>query len=310
MKSTILTLIRLVQVLLILVVTRPLAAADPTFAGRVVDLPTERRILISLGKGDPTLESSVSPLSDGVTIVRLPKPLTLHRFRAVLVDGAGRPSRAGVDWSLHLSVTGNRSEGSRHQPMEEPLVRLTAADPELRIPRPYGIRVAESDSLLIVVSLRTAEDRDGISLLLLADYDVPANSVARLPAIVLPSREVPRSELVIVKSDTSRATGAPAAWTWHPTVDGRLLAISGHQLACADELVLEEMGSGAVLWRLRLASPVPSLATGQQSEIIRPGVAVKAGRTYRLRAAFAGAGAPCGAGVPTAVVFPVVPPTA
>ena len=93
-------------------------------------------------------------------------------------------------------------------------------------------------------------------------------------------------------------------WSLRPTVAGRLVAISGRAFACAQEVVLEDVRTGRVLWRTRPFAPGSGGTADQRSEVIRPGVSVEADRTYELRATYATSSDDCGKGAPLAMLFP------
>jgi hypothetical protein len=258
-----------------------LAAADLPKLGELVDRPAERSLVVALNTGDSLSGLPVGQFGERSVVVRVPRTVVLHRFRVELLDAAGTPIASPASWGLSLfSVTSGEFE---------PVARLTTSNADVRLPRPYGVRITSNDSLMVVASLAGADAPEGSYLQLTLEYEATETAISRL---------------AVTSQSTTEAPDASSAWTWVPAEKGRLVAISGRALACADELVLEDATTGAVLWRTRTASPVPSIVSTQQSEVIRPGVVLEAGRVYRLRAAYADAAAACGSGTPVAITFP------
>ena len=265
-------------------------SATPSAPARLLDLPAERRIELLVGAADAGFG----------TVIAMPRAVTLHRFRAEFVDAAGRPTRTLVQWSLALMTVAPEVSVVLEAADAEPMARLSADHPELRMPRPFGVRLAASDSLRVIATVQAEDLPAGSYLRLTLEYESEYAARTRLPVRAL----APRAQGDEQRGLTEQSTSATRAWDWRTDVGGRLVAISGPALACADALMLEDAVTGAVLWRTRLAAPVPTVVSGQRSEVIRPGVVVERGRLYRLRAEYRDASElPCGTGTPTAMLI-------
>ncbi len=222
----------------------------------------------------------------GTVVYRLPGAGTLHRVRVELYDATnpGLPRRA--DWRVQIFHVTRGASAT----VVAPMAQLSAADPDLQLPRPFGVRFDADDSLLIVATLAADDSARGVLLQVSFEYESKERSVSRLPVLSLSSQRTEGS--------------SSGRWSLRPAVAGRLVAISGRLLACAEEIVLEDTASGRVIWRTRVAEPFTGRDADQRSEVVRPGVAVEAGRTYELRAVRSGAEKGCGEGAPHAMMVP------
>lgn len=227
--------------------------------------------LTLLGLAAATVSAQrVELLLEGVeprATVRLAHEAIVHGLRVELIDAGGEVT-SDVAWSAALvSIDATGATGI--------VSRFNGTSPELQIPRPYGLRLAADDSLTIVGTLAAAEIARGMRLRLVVDYELPAVRTSRLPVTPL------ATHAANVSADSEES------WTWQPAVDGRLVAISGRELAGAESLVLEDAATGAVLWHTRAERPHVDRAASSQGELVRPGVTLEGGRAYRLRAVFA-----------------------
>jgi len=267
----------LTPVLAVATVLSPMTATAKTGNAdvRLVDVAAESRFVISIGAVDGVAQRSVS--------LRIPITATLHRFRVELLNAAGQPIGLGAPWGITIFSATPLAESH-----EEPaaMARLSNGSDDLRLPRPYGVRLAEGDSISIVAALPTTED-GGAMIRITIDYE--SEPATRLPAVAIAAVE----------------TAANGTWTWRPDCDGRLVAIAGRQLRGVKELVLEDVTTGRVVWHTRVQLLVPGVE-GQQTEVVRPGVSIRGGRTYQLRAAYpvANPAQAIGSDTPIALVFP------
>jgi hypothetical protein len=211
----------------------------------------------------------------------LPVPVTGMIFRVAsdLMDGAGRTFGSDVSWGMTLFTMKPDAQSWMLPPAT---ARLSNGSPEVMIERPYGQLIVAGDSMLIVAALPT-EGAPGAVLRITMDYEaVPSSRVA---AVMIAPEE----------------TVASGSWTWRPEVSGKLVMITGRQLAAARTLVLENATTGEVIWD---SGPKPSY--GQSDDLVRPVATVQAGGLYRLRAIYDSA-APDqvhGGDTPLAIVFP------
>lgn len=193
--------------------------------------------------------------------IHLPHAAVVHRFVGELIDAAGRRIDGPVDWTITVGSGGAA------------IARLSNQHRDLQIPRPYGVRVEAGDSLVVMAELPS--QLEGATLRVRVEYEEPAATRTRLPvrsrvAAALESRRIRGEEV------------REATWSWVAQDGGRLVAITGRQLVGAEEVILEDAERGTVVWRMR-APPRLAGDVRQVQETLRPGVALEAGRTYRLR---------------------------
>jgi len=246
----------------------------------------ERRIVIALDQSDSNW--AAQGVSQRRMSLRMAHAAIVHRLRVELVDAQGEVVTAGASWDVTIwsAAFGGGA-----------MATLSEAHPELRVPRPYGLRLEAEDSLTVEMDVR-ALGGAGSSLRAVIDYELPEAGSSRLPVLALTSS---RAVLNAVAANTEDA------WTWQPVVQGRLVAVSSEALARADEIVLEDVQTGAVLWRTRTQRPVSGAAGHQRQEQIRPGITLEEGREYRLRTIYAANQAPSAserALAPLAVMMP------
>lgn len=250
-----------------------IAAFAPMFfapAGAQQPGGEEHRIVIALDRSDSNW------VPDGMSqrrmSLRMAHAAIVHRLRVDLVDAQGEVITSGADWDVTVFSAA----------LGGVMATLNQAHPELRVPRPYGLRLDATDSLTVEMDVRAFGAGD-VSLRAVIDYELPDFTASRLPVLALTSS---RAVLNATTED---------AWTWQPTVQGRLVAVSSEAVARADEIVLEDVETGAVLWRTRTQRPLSAAAGYQRQEQIRPGITLEEGRSYRLRTIYAANEAPSAA---------------
>lgn len=249
------------QLMLAAVTPLFVATADAQQAGG-----EERRIVIALDQSDTNW--AAQGVSQRRMTLRMAHAAIVHRLRVDLVDAQGEVVTEGATWEVTIwsSAVGGGA-----------MANLNEAHPELRVPRPYGLRVDASDSLTVEMDVR-ALGGAGSTLRAVIDYELPEAGASRLPVLALTSSRAVMNPAAATTED---------AWTWQPTVQGRLVAVSSEALARADEIVLEDAETGTVLWRTRTQRPVSGAAGFQGQEQIRPGITLEEGRAYRLRTIYA-----------------------
>lgn len=229
-------------------------------APRVRYEPVERRIELQIGNADAARVLAVAP----------PHQVTLHRIRVEYRDAAGRAAWTNARWTVELATLESQAEDGVHTPM----VRLDRDHPQLRLPRPFGVRVAASDSLRVIATIHGEELPEGVHLFVAFEYE--SDDVARTR---VPARAIAPEGFDVEPSEV----GAGRTWAIPAELSGRLVAVAGPSMACADAIVLEDAESDAVLWRMRASAPVPTVVSTQRSEVVRPGVVLERGRRYRIR---------------------------
>ncbi len=225
----------------------------------------ERRVVFTLDQADSnwvTLGSSQRRLS-----LKMSHAAIVHRLRVDLVDAQGEVMAEGASWQVSIWSSAQVSAV---------MATLDEAHPELRIPRPYGLRLNADDSLTVDVDVR-ALGAAGSTLRAVIDYELPDAAASRLPVLALTSS----------RATPNLGAATEDAWTWQPAVGGRLVAVSGTALAQADEIVLEDVATGAVLWRTRTQRSLSAVVAASGSEQIRPGITLAEGREYRIRTIYA-----------------------
>lgn len=212
------------------------------------------------------------------TTIRLPRAAIVHHFAGDLVDANGKAVAGPVEWTV--TVGSGRFSA---------IVHLTRARAALNVPRPFGYRLDQDDSLVVsAVVGGHAEARVRISV----GYETGEAAASRI-AVRAVSARADQRDTDEVASESSAVT-----WVWTADAPGRLVAISAPQLAGAAAIVLEDAVTGEVIWRVNGPSRFASLAT-QLRDTQLPGIAIVSGRAYRLRVER-------GAGESTTIVAPII----
>jgi hypothetical protein len=221
------------------------AAAEP--AVRVVDRPQEQRVEVMVGIATHTAGGRYAV----AVAAGLPNGAVMHGFSAALTGADG--GSVAAPWRIEL-------RGSRGAAV---LVQLGAAQPELALPRPFGVLLAVGDSLVIAMHELPAVD----SLLLRIDIAYENGAAGRLTTEPLQARTV---------HDASDAR----SWELRPEVSGRIVVLAGLDIAAAREIVLLDVDADVVLWRLHATER--GLDFVSHGTVVRPSVPLQAGRTYRV----------------------------
>jgi hypothetical protein len=258
-----------------------LAALLATVLPAQPQAPVETATVVEHSEGRMVVSVGVA---EGRFTVRLAHDAIIHGVRFELATVAGEPL-FDLPWEATLAAsTVIGTDGT--------MALLDDGRPELRVPRPYGLRFGAADSMTISHRMKAETGAEGAILRLTIEYERPAVRVSRLPVVALALRAPSGNDAV----DT---------WTWQPDVDGRLVAISGRELVGAESIVLEDATTGAVLWHTEAQRTGAGDAhASAQGELIRPSITLQQGRSYRLRALFSGARPPRGASAPLAVLVP------
>jgi hypothetical protein len=221
---------------------------------RITDYPADRRMVFTLDAGSGT---------ELVASGRLPSGGMLHRFRIELLGAAA----ADVELRWNVALEGWFAD------LPTTVVRLRPALQTVELPKPLGVRVAAGDSIRVYLHIGTAVDQP-VRFLVTIDYEPLDGPLSRLGVVPV--------QLHAARHDDAGALEATArVWEWTAPIGGRLLALAGLPATAAGDLVLEDIDSGRIVWRgvLPAASREP-FAGG--AEVIRVGVTIDAGRSYRL----------------------------
>jgi hypothetical protein len=257
---------------------------------RLVDSVVARQIVVTIDPRDRTASDSMVVRVGG----RMSRAVTAYRFR---VETPG-PVVANAAWKVTLY-----SGASRAEPMSL-LVGLSADAPDIQLPRPYGVQLDAYDSLVVVATMRDGDMRALPALRITVDYESADEPARRIGVVSLPASQLTAARVGELVAGNDKVV---RAWTWMPAIGGRMVAITGRQLAGAEEVVLEDEATGEVLWSMRAETIRDGATIGSQRDVIRPSVALRAGRTYRLAARFAmaiAAGSNAGREAPMAVMLP------
>ena len=215
----------------------------------------QRRIEIAIGARE---EGPMAPVLRGVGSlaagVRVPTTALLYRFR-VQVRVPAEAAAARPDWEMTI-----RSSAGV-------LVTLTSDAADVSLPRPLGYLVTASESLHVVA--RIAPSDAAPELRLVIEFEPMQRAPSRLG--VLPMQEVRHD------GPSAAGSGTARTWTWIAAANGRLLALAGAALGPAHDLVLEDVTTGVLVWR----TTIRQRASGA-TPVVRLGIAVQAGRIYRL----------------------------
>lgn len=230
--------------------------------------------------------------------LRLARPAILYRFRVTGVEGGDHSAHHDHRWVATIRIApagGDRS-------LVAPRLHLTSDRREFTLPAPLGLLVDAGDEIVFEVA-QASGAHDNERLQLSVDGEPVVGSATRLgviPTTVSPS--------LATSSPEPTAGRGEMSWEWSPVVDGRILAISGHALAGAQKLVLEDAASGERLWERSTPASGTYGARRAPGDVIRLGTAVHAGRVYRLRVTMrdrATDGADAAAGAIVAMMLPV-----
>lgn len=236
-------------------------APDP-----VVDLPHERRMLVSAGSfalEAAVRERAASAVAGGI----VPRSLMLHRFTAELVDPAGRSlSLAGRRWGATLHLT-RQSTG-----MPILLVQLGTESHRMVLPKLLAYRIDAGDTLELRVVMLDAPDTVGIHMRVWIDYEALDGPVSRWAV-------VPAGLELNDVSDTE------CSWEWTAGGTGRVLALAGLPLHGATELIVRNAATGAVVWRMSVP-PTDAAAFARPASFVRLGIHTVEGETYRLTVSY------------------------
>ncbi|HET6681937.1 MAG TPA: hypothetical protein VFG84_12105 [Gemmatimonadaceae bacterium] len=212
--------------------------------------------------------------------------LMAYRFR---VDGpwpgAADGDPADTPGNLIVLVDGD--------PMSRAL-RLSSGSRDVTFPRPLGVRIRAGDSIRVAISFPEGQTRE-VAMRLSIDHDPVDRPASRIAVVAVAARSSVR---------TSSAT----TWEWTEESDGRLLAVSGVPVQHVRLVSLIDLESGATLWSSTRGGD-NARAPGAAGAVLRLGVPLVAGRTYRLTATYADGAveSPVGHGV-VAMVLPVDDP--
>lgn len=261
-------------------------------ATRLVDEPAQHRLVVVL---DPTDE-----MADVTIGGRIAHAAMLNRFRVDVMDSAGLSIVADGQWDVTLFAEA-AVDGAR--PVMESMIQLGARTRDISVPKPFGYRLGEMDSLHIVARFHQTTSSQKLHLRLIIDYSPLGRADSRLAVRSLHSS---------APSDTANESvvdgnAADRSWEWQPAANGEIEAIAGLPTAGLTGFVLQDVATGKVLWRLRPAGHESRTGAAQPGQAIRLCVAVEAGRVYRLTASYTGAAAatiPSGSGAALAMVLP------
>lgn len=211
--------------------------------------------------------------SSVVRTLRLTRPAMLYRFKVTRIDGGESSAHHDHRWAATIRIA---PAGGDRSPVA-PRLHLSSDRREFTLPAPLGLLVDAGDEIVFEVA-QASGAHDDERLQLSVDGEPVVGSSTRLaviPTTVSPSEEMSSKEPTAGRGESS--------WEWSPAVDGRILAIAGNALAGARHLVLEDAASGERLWERSAPASSAYGARGAPGDVIRLGIAVHAGRAYRLR---------------------------
>jgi hypothetical protein len=228
------------------------SAASPAEAAlnaevRITSRPGERQVAIAVVLQPGTAEHTVT----------LPRGIMIHRISAELRAPDGQSAQA--QWSASVSA----SRGG----LRTSLGRLGTARHAVDLPRLLGVELHAGDTITIRVEL--AADADVVELGMVLHHEPVGQHGSRMAVLPLQAQPDAASE--------------GTAWLWTQQLDGRLMALSGLDIVGAGELRLQDVETGAVVWR-ETVQPRNGQAFAGAADAVRAGVLLQAGRTYRLSA--------------------------
>lgn len=195
-----------------------------------------------------------------------------YRFRATLMGSS--PARGR--WNVRVTDHGRDRE----------VVRLGDGSDDILLSRPWGVRLNGGDTLIVEFERLDASVRPD-SVVVLIEYEAVGGERSRVG--VLPATAARAAD----DSSASALT-----WTWTTPAHGRLVAIQGLDNRNVVHVAVADAGTNEPLFSRALASDALAGA-------VRLGVAVRAGRTYRVTVTQE-AGAPA---VPVAQLVMLLVPT-
>jgi len=231
------------------------AATEVKTKHMLVDQQAERRVIVTMSPTDAELMVFSEPIG---------RDVMAYRFRLEAVDQFGLARELPSDGGLAIRV--GTARGQTH-------VELNGRSRDFTMPRPFGIQLGANDSLVVALAWAPAEAGD-VTFRISIDYE-PVG------------RERTRLSVTSVRSGAAVETDARTRfWEWRPTQDGRVLAMTGVELAGVEAIQLVDVETGAILWDASrggqaVGGAVPAGAA------VRLGVSVRADRRYRLVVTFA-----------------------
>jgi len=148
------------------------------------------------------------------------------------------------------------------------VTELDAKASTLSLPRPLGLRMRAGDTLQLIGSIRPVNGASGMRVRLTLDLD------SREELGLVPVSLIRLPDAAAVSTDSAVTT-----WLWTSDVSGRALAMTGRAIELAQEIVLVDEQSGAIVWRELRASRHPGFVS---NNAIRVGARLVRDRAYRL----------------------------
>lgn len=237
-------------------------------AAQLVDLRAENRLQVFV-RAD---SASAQVVED-----RVGRDLLAFHFRLEAVDAEGNLQPVPAATRLVLRI----GSGIASQ------VSLSRDAVALTLPRPFAIRVGADDP--IAVALVEDSGDEAVTLRLTIEYEPIERARTRLA-------------VSSVRAEQGAATASATSFEWQQPVGGRMMAIAGLPLDRVATIALVDVATGERMWTTDLRGRSAGDARGAAAP--RLGVAVEAGRTYRLEVTTTEQG------VPAASVIAVVLPEA
>lgn len=226
---------------------QPAVARAAEQALRISSDSAEQKIVVVTGYAVPGEEAR--------WVGVLPTGGVVHRVRIEVVP---RTTGSPAPWSVEVFavVAG----------VAVHIARFDEHATDWSLPRPLGVRLSAGDS--VNIRARLSAGAAPLAWRIVADYE---------------SFDAPQSRLAVLPFElaaAARESSGVASWEWRMALDGRLLAIAGVCVEGSAQLVLEDVESGVIVWREVVDAQ--TAAPGCDGTVVRAGVVLGAGLTYRL----------------------------
>lgn len=245
---------------------------------RLADNARRRELVIEVGPVDLPARSMAQHSQELVyQLTYLPFDAWVHGFRVELVDARGHPVPRRV---LHHIDTTRPAARDLFLPVAQRFVALGAETRPEHLPGWLaGVPIHRGEPLLVSTMLHnpTSTAYTGVRVRLVLPY----------------TRSRPRLEVSGFRLDVMFPTGpmefdlppgrTVRSWEGSPSVAARLLGITGHLHKDAEWLVLEDLTTGAVIWRARPRTDARGELTGMPVSFPRLGLGQPVYPTHRYR---------------------------
>ncbi|MFV1987186.1 MAG: hypothetical protein ACC682_07880 [Gemmatimonadota bacterium] len=240
--------------------------------------PDEGSIVIRVGP--VALDASAGHVRLPIETVEIPVAGWLHGFDWNLEDGDGRPLPADLLHHVNL-IDPDRRE--LFTPVARRIMAAGRETPGQQLPKMIGYPLESGTRLLVLVMLATPEeDLDEVYLnvrLSYTDLDLAAGEPRTMyPFWVDVTGPVGAKDFPLPPGRTV------VAWEGSPAIDATIMALGGHLHDYGEEIRLEDVTEGSVLWSKRPEATADGHLTTMGTDVLigSGGIKLVTSHTYRI----------------------------